>query len=130
MPDDGEGNSHLPSSARLPDSPEIRDSLRRYWAKNLVIMSGLLIIWAAAGLGCGIIFADQLNAYKLPGTGYPLGFWFAHQGAIMVFVLIILTYCILMNGLDRKHHEEIIALRDQPGAEQPSRAADAKGGAA
>jgi putative solute:sodium symporter small subunit len=89
---------------------EIQDSLRRYWRSNLRLMSVLLAVWAVAGLGCGILFADKLNAFKLPGTGFPLGFWFAQQGSIIVFVLVILTYCILMNRLDNRHHEELTKL--------------------
>ncbi len=84
----------------------IQASLKRYWRTNILIMGGLLTVWAAAGLGCGILFADVLNQYHFFGTGYPLGFWFAHQGSIIIFVLTILVYCILMNRLDAKHHRE------------------------
>ncbi len=80
-------------------------SLDRYWRANLKIMAVLLAIWAAVGLGCGVLFADWLNAFKI--GGFPLGFWFAHQGSIAVFVALILVYCILMNRLDRKHHDEL-----------------------
>lgn len=94
------------------DTPptDIQESLRRYWRANLMYMAVLLTIWAVAGLGCGILFADALNAYKLPGTGFPLGFWFAQQGSIIVFVLVILAYCILLNRLDKQHHEELTNL--------------------
>ena len=78
-------------------------SLAGYWRRNLGIMVTLLFLWASAGLGAGVLLADRLNAYTLPGTGYPLGFWFAHQGAIIAFVLLILVYCILMNRLDSRH---------------------------
>lgn len=74
-------------------------------------MSVLLIIWAIAGLGCGILFADALNAFKIGGI--PLGFWFAQQGSIIVFVILILVYCILLNRLDRKHHEELEQIKRQ-----------------
>jgi putative solute:sodium symporter small subunit len=82
----------------------------RYWRSNLRIMGVLLGVWALAGVGAGILFADYLNAVYLPGTGFPLGFWFAHQGSILVFVGIILVYCILMNRLDEAH-DELEALR-------------------
>ncbi len=82
-------------------------ALRRYWRTNLRIMAVLLGVWALAGLGAGILFADALNAYIISGTGFPLGFWFAHQGSIIVFVLLILVYCLYMNRLDRKHRREI-----------------------
>jgi len=88
----------------------IQASLKRYWRKNLWIMGGLLALWAMAGLGCGILFADYLNQFHFLGTGYPLGFWFAHQGSMIIFVLLILTYCILMNRLDMQHHRERAAI--------------------
>ena len=72
----------------------------------------LLLVWAAAGLGAGVLFADRLNAYTLPGTGFPLGFWFAQQGSIIAFVLLILVYCLLMNRIDAEHHEEMGQSRD------------------
>ncbi len=81
--------------------------LARYWRSNLIILAILLTIWAVAGLGCGVLWADVLNQYKLPGTAYPLGFWFAQQGSIIVFVVVILVYCLLMNRLDNRHHEEL-----------------------
>lgn len=100
------------SEASTPSSLRAQQQalLRAYWKKNLLLMSACLVVWAIAGLGCGILWADTLNAYMLPGTGYPLGFWFAHQGAIIVFVLIILVYALTMNRLDRVHHEELEAL--------------------
>lgn len=89
-----------------------RACLRRYWRRNLWVLTALLSIWAVAGLGCGIVFADALNAFTLPGTGYPLGFWFAQQGSIVVFVLLILIYALIMNRLDRLHQAEVKALKD------------------
>ena len=62
-------------------------------------MGVLLTIWAAAGLGCGVLFADRLNQYRL--GGYPLGFWFAQQGSILTFVVLILVYAAVMNAVDR-----------------------------
>jgi putative solute:sodium symporter small subunit len=110
-----------PASAAIPPTPHqetampkqddpIQASLRRYWRSNLRLMSVLLAIWAFAGLGCGILFADKLNAFHIPGTGFPLGFWFAQQGSILVFVLVILAYCIGMNRLDKRHHAELTRL--------------------
>jgi putative solute:sodium symporter small subunit len=92
-------------------SPEVaaatQAALRRYWRSNLKIMAVLLVIWAAASFGCGILLADWLNQFRLPGTGFPLGFWFAQQGSILVFVLCILAYCLAMNRLDRRHHDDL-----------------------
>lgn len=84
---------------------------RRYWKTNLSIMGVLLGIWAIAGLGCGVIFADWLNAIKI--GGFPLGFWFAQQGSIIVFVLLVLAYALLMNRVDSKHDKELEQLRQR-----------------
>ena len=89
---------------------QLHDALDRYWRWNLRIMALLLVIWATASFGCGILFADYLNQFNLPFTGFPLGFWFAQQGSIVVFVLCILAYCLSMNRLDAKHHEERMAI--------------------
>ncbi|MDA1028492.1 MAG: DUF4212 domain-containing protein [Bacteroidetes bacterium] len=97
-----------------PVNPEVALATARYWKKNVVIMAVLLIIWASVGLGAGILFADSLNAYHL--GGYPLGFWFAQQGSIIVFVVLILIYALLLNRLDRAHHEDLVALGQANGS--------------
>lgn len=96
---------------QLPADAAIQQSLDRYWVGNVRIMASLTLVWLIAGLGCGVLFADWLNTIRLPGTGYPLGFWFAQQGSIIAFVLTILAYCLLMNRLDAKHHAELESLR-------------------
>ena len=79
------------------------ESIRRgYWRMNLRLLGGLLTIWFAVSFGAGILFVDVLNQFKLPGTGFPLGFWFAQQGAIYVFVAIIVVYAVRMNQLDKR----------------------------
>ncbi|UCF38551.1 MAG: DUF4212 domain-containing protein [Acidobacteriota bacterium] len=95
--------------------PAIHESLDRYWRSNVRLTLLLLLIWAAVGLGCGILFADTLNQFNLPGTGYPLGFWFAQQGSIIVFVILIGVYCLFLNRLDARHHEELDRLQSQKG---------------
>lgn len=100
-------------SAPVSDPDAVAAALKRYWRSNVTIMAVLLTIWAIVGLGCGILFADALNQYRI--GGYPLGFWFAQQGSIMVFVLIILTYCILLNRLDKRHHDELEQIGKQSG---------------
>jgi putative solute:sodium symporter small subunit len=102
----------------MPHSPDelekrVEAAISLYWKKNLTIMAVLLLVWAAVGLGAGILFADVLNAFHL--GGYPLGFWFAQQGSIVVFVLIILIYAILLNRLDRQYHRD---LADMGGARE------------
>lgn len=76
------------------------DSNKRYWQINLKYLAILLAIWFIVSYGCGIIFADQLNEYEV--GGFPLGFWFAQQGAIYVFVVLIFVYVYLMNRLDKR----------------------------
>ena len=97
------------STPSVPDlqDPAVHAALGRYWRTNLRIMLVLLVIWAGVSFGCGILLVEWLNQFRLPLTGFPLGFWFAQQGAIAGFVLCILVYCILMNRLDRRHHEEL-----------------------
>ncbi|MCH2132736.1 MAG: DUF4212 domain-containing protein [Phycisphaerales bacterium] len=74
-----------------------------YFRANLTLIGILLVIWAFVAFGCGIFLAPWLNQWRLPGTGYPLGFWFAQQGAIYVFVILIFVYVILMNRIDRRY---------------------------
>ena len=78
--------------------------MQGYWQKNVSIMAVLLAIWAFVGLGCGVLFADWLNQFKL--GGFPLGFWFAQQGSIIVFIILILVYAILLNRLDDEYAGE------------------------
>lgn len=92
-----------------PESPESRQQivLKRFWEANIRVMGILLLIWALVSLGAGVLMADVLNAWNLPGTGYPLGFWFAQQGAIVTFVALILIYAIVMNRLESAHRREL-----------------------
>ncbi len=76
-------------------------NLQEYWRKNVSFMAFLLVIWALVSYGCGIIFVKPLNAIRL--GGFPLGFWFAQQGAIYVFVCLIFIYYLYMQKLDRKY---------------------------
>ena len=108
----GKRNNRLESGPDLHKSG-VQASLKRYWRKNIMYTIVLLVFWTVAGLGCGVLLADRLNLYKLPGTGFPLGFWFAHQGSIIIFVLLILVYCLLMNRLDTKHHNELEQLKKE-----------------
>ena len=70
-----------------------------YWKKNLRYLGVLLAIWAAVSFGCSVLFVDALDNISL--GGFKLGFWFAQQGAIYVFVVLIFVYVYLMNRLDR-----------------------------
>jgi len=74
---------------------------KKYWKTNLKYLVILLIIWFAVSYGAGILFKDILDQWYL--GGFPLGFWFAQQGSIYVFVILIFVYVHLMNKLDKKH---------------------------
>lgn len=78
-----------------------KKNLQEYWQKNLKILSVLLFIWFFVSYGCGILFVDYLNNFRI--GGYKLGFWFAQQGAIYVFVILIFVYVYLMNKLDLEY---------------------------
>lgn len=69
-----------------------------YWRRNLRLVAGLLIVWFLVSYGAGILFVEPLNSLTI--AHFPLGFWFAHQGAIAVFILIIAVYCVRMDRLD------------------------------
>jgi len=74
---------------------------KAYWKENLKYLLILLSIWFIVSYGCGIIFREALNEFKL--GGFKLGFWFAQQGSIYVFVILIFVYVRLMNKLDKKY---------------------------
>ena len=78
-----------------------RRNLEGYWRKNIRYVLGLLAIWFLVSYGAGILFADELNEFRL--GGFKLGFWFAQQGSIYVFVIIIFVYVWLMNKLDKEY---------------------------
>ena len=71
-----------------------------YWKKNVQYISILLSLWFLVSFGCGILFVEQLNTIQI--GGFKLGFWFAQQGSIFGFVIIIFSYIYLMNRLDNK----------------------------
>ncbi|WP_120994800.1 DUF4212 domain-containing protein [Stutzerimonas urumqiensis] len=77
------------------------EAAKAYWKENLRLMFMLLVIWFVVSFGFGVLFVEQLNAIQF--FGFPLGFWFAQQGAIYVFVLEIFFYVWKMNQLDRKY---------------------------
>ena len=73
---------------------------RAYWRANLRLLGSLLLVWFVVSYGLGILLVDVLNRFRIPGTGFPLGFWFAQQGSIYVFVALIFVYVWRMNRLD------------------------------
>lgn len=76
-------------------------NLKRYWRTNLRYLAILLSIWLLVSFILGILLADFLNTYHI--GGFPLGFWFAQQGAIYFFVILIFVYVYLMNKLDKAY---------------------------
>jgi putative solute:sodium symporter small subunit len=83
-----------------------RERRQAYWKRNLKIVLTLLAIWFVVSYGFGIILVEPLNNIKI--FGYKLGFWFAQQGSMYVFVALIFIYVGIMNKLDREHdvHED------------------------
>lgn len=77
------------------------ETAKAYWRANLKLMGVLLCVWALASFGFGIVLRDWLDGFSL--AGMPLGFWFAQQGAIYVFVVLIFIYVFAMNRLDKKY---------------------------
>ena len=72
-----------------------------YWRQNLTILAILLTIWFVVSYGLGIVFVEQLNAYRL--WGFPLGFWFSQQGSIYVFIVLVFIYAVALDRLDRRY---------------------------
>mgnify|MGYP000506615935 FL=1 len=71
-----------------------------YWIANLKLVASLLLIWFFVSFGCGILFADYLDQFTF--FGFKLGFWFAQQGSIYIFVILIFIYINRMKKLDQK----------------------------
>ena len=80
------------------------DKGRRYWRKNLQYLAALLAVWFLVSLGCSVLFVDWLNQIRI--GGFKLGFWFAQQGSIYTFVVLIFVYAFLMNRLDARYRVE------------------------
>ncbi|MEM0999931.1 MAG: DUF4212 domain-containing protein [Bacteroidota bacterium] len=73
---------------------------KQYWKKNLQLLGILLVIWFTVSFGFGILLAEPLNAIRI--GGFKLGFWFAQQGAIYSFIILVFVYIVGMNRLDKK----------------------------
>ena len=76
------------------------ENRHQYWSSNLKLVFSLLLIWFSVSFGCGILFADYLDQYTF--FGFKLGFWFAQQGSIYTFVILIFIYINRMKKLDEK----------------------------
>ena len=83
------------------NKPELTpEQSRAYWSATIRLTISLLAVWFAVSYGAGILFRDFLDQFFIGGA--PLGFWFAQQGAIYVFVVLIFYYCFAMNRLERR----------------------------
>ena len=85
----------------------------RYWRANLKLMGALLAIWFIVSFGFGILLVEPLN--RIEFFGFKFGFWWAQQGSIYVFVILIFAYAAAMRRIDRKHG--VSDDGDQPGAD-------------
>lgn len=81
----------------------------RYWRANLKLVGLLLSVWFLVSYGAAILWVEPLNTVHL--GGFPLGFWFAQQGSILVFIGLILAYCLTMDRVDAAYRED-----DAPGS--------------
>ena len=79
-------------------SPE---TAQAYWKENISTILKLLVVWFIVSFGCGILFINELNAITI--SGVKLGFWFAQQGSIYVFVVLIFVYVKVMTDIDTKY---------------------------
>lgn len=82
-------------------SKEVADN---YWRANIILLIKLLTVWFLVSFGAGILFVDWLNEFQF--FGFKLGFWFAQQGSILVFVLLIFLYSHKMHRLEEAIHIE------------------------
>jgi len=77
------------------------EAAQAYWKENISLILKMLVIWFAVSFGCGIIFIDELNSIEF--GGFKLGFWFAQQGAIYVFVVMVFVYAKMMESIEEKY---------------------------
>ena len=84
----------------------MEDSGKAYWSATLRLLYGIMAVWTFVTFGAGILFVDFFNKIHL--GGYPLGFWFAHQGSIYGFIILIFYYAKKMGDIDRQFdvHED------------------------
>lgn len=82
--------------------PELTpEKSKAYWRETIRLTISLLAVWFAASYGAGILLRDVLDSISIGGA--PLGFWFAQQGAIYIFLILIVYYCFAMNRLEKKY---------------------------
>ena len=90
------------NSPETPDNDgEVSANAEAYWRQNIRLLWTLMAVWFAVSFGAGILFRDFLDRFSL--GGYPLGFWFAQQGAIYFFILLIVFYSVRMKQIERHY---------------------------
>lgn len=91
------------SADTAPDAPASAPGASHgaYWRENIRLLTVLLAIWFAVSFGAGILFRDALDQFRI--GGYPLGFWFAQQGSIYIFIALIFVYVVRMKAIERKY---------------------------
>lgn len=84
---------------KMTDKTPVKERAKAYWAANLKLLGTLLVIWFVVSFGFGIVLRPVLDEIVI--GGFPLGFWFAQQGSIYVFVALIFVYAARMRKIDR-----------------------------
>lgn len=79
-----------------------KESAQAYWKENIALILKLLVVWFVVSFGFGIFFREAMNAIEI--SGLKLGFWFAQQGSIYVFIILIVVYARSMKKLDEKYN--------------------------
>ncbi len=106
--EDGGSEGRQAASASAPVSGEAivlaqaaeRAEVARYWSANLAILGVLLVTWFTVSVALGILWVQPLNRLRM--GGFPLGFWFAHQGSIYAFIVLILVYARYMDRIEAR----------------------------
>ena len=89
------------STADSDDHSDNSEAEGAYWRENNRLLVGLMAIWFVSSFGAGILFREFLDQFSL--GGYPLGFWFAQQGSIYIFIALIFFYVVRMKQIERKY---------------------------
>ena len=77
------------------------EKAQAYWKENIRTILSLLVVWFVVSLGAGVLFINELNSIEI--SGVKLGFWFAQQGSIYAFVILIFVYVYKMGKIDKKY---------------------------
>ena len=96
----GDGATKQPAQNHDHGDSLSSEQIDQYWKANVRLMLVLLLVWFTVSFGFGILLAESLN--KIEFFGFKLGFWWAQQGSIYVFVLLIVIYIVLMKRLDKR----------------------------